>query len=250
MEENALKTSWKQRLIIALVAIILLGSSVAVYVAIVLSGDGGTNYASKSTTELESLYEEAYGEYEARATELSADYFDEFSSYRSSVKAFNAAAANSSGVQSNDLKEGDGATVANGQYSAYYIGYCADETIFDSSFDDFENPTTLRAPLDVQESNLIAGWYTGVDGMKIGGVREITIPGELAYGDTYEICGDYNSPLKFIVYAVENDAKILEITEKLNQIYSALSKAYAASYSDYSDTSDSETLDTVEATEE
>ena len=85
MEENALKTSWKQRLIIAAVAALLLGSSVAVYVAIVLGGDN-VNYSRMTTSQLETAYEKAYSDYEARAAELSNKYFDEFKSYKSSVK--------------------------------------------------------------------------------------------------------------------------------------------------------------------
>ena len=57
MEENMLKTSWKQRLIIALVAAVLLGSSLAVYVMIVL-GNGNSASSSSSTdlSEIEAEY--------------------------------------------------------------------------------------------------------------------------------------------------------------------------------------------------
>lgn len=235
MEEKELKTSPKQRLIIGLIALLMLGSTIAVYVMIVMGNDT-VNYSKMTLSQLESAYEETYAEYNTRAEELSKDYFDTFKEYRSEVKAFNAESVTE--VSSRDLKEGDGEVVANGNYSAYYIGYCADETVFDSSFDNADEPTTLKAPLAIEADSLIEGWYTGVEGMKLGGVRKITIPGELAYGSTYEICGGYNSPLKFIVYAVPNDDKITELTEKLNKIYSALSSAYAASYSssDYSDT--------------
>lgn len=228
MEENELKTSPKQRLIIGLIAVLLLGSTIAIYAMIVMGSDK-VDYSRMTLKQLETAYEEAYSEYEARGTELSAQYFDEFKTYKSEVKAFNADSITE--VASADLKEGDGAEVKNGEYSAYYIGYCADETVFDSSFDDIDNPTALRAPLSIDASSLIEGWYTGVEGMKIGGVRRIAIPGELAYGDTYEICGGYNSPLKFIVYAVPRDEKLDELTEKLNKIYTALSTAYASSYS-------------------
>ena len=234
MEENALKTSWKQRLIIAAVAALLLGSSVAVYVAIVLGSDN-VNYSRMTTSQLETAYEKAYSDYEARAAELSNKYFDEFKSYKSSVKAYNSSTANSNGVVSTDLKEGDGDTVETGKYSAYYIGYCSDESVFDSSFDSYDEPTSLKAPLSVDADSLIEGWYLGAEGMKLGGVREITIPGSLAYGDTYEICGGYNSPLKFIVYAVERDSEIDKLTDRLNEIYLALSNAYYSDYSDYSE---------------
>ncbi|MBQ7802926.1 FKBP-type peptidyl-prolyl cis-trans isomerase [Candidatus Saccharibacteria bacterium] len=234
MEENMLKTSWKQRLFIALIAILLLGSTIAVYVAIVLGNDN-VNYSRMTTSQLESAYEKAYAEYNQRATILAGQYLDEFKTYKSSVKAYNSSTANSNGVTSKDLKEGDGNVVENGKYSAYYIGYCSDETVFDSSFDSFDEPTTLSAPLSVDDGNLIEGWYLGVEGMKIGGVREITVPGPLAYGETYEICGGKNSPLKFIIYAIPRDEEIDKLSTRLNDIYAALSAAYTTDYSDYSE---------------
>ncbi len=234
MEESMLKTSWKQRLIIVLVAAILLGSSLTVYIMIVLNG--GATSASTSSTDLSKIEEEynsAYSEVQARGIELSSTYYDEFSSYRSQVKAYNAESVNAEGVSHVDLKEGTGETITSSStnYSAYYIGYCADESVFDSSFDDYENPTSLNAPLEVKPDYLIEGWYLGVDGMKVGGVREIAISGSLAYGDSYEICGGYSSPLKFIIMAVEKDEKLSELNEKLEEISNRYTEAYYNSMS-------------------
>ena len=50
---------------------------------------------------------------------------------------------------------------------------------------------------------MIGGWKKGIVGMKIGGVRELTIPSAQAYGE--EGSGDdipANTPLKFVVLAV------------------------------------------------
>ena len=41
MDPKSLKTSWKQRIVIALIAILLLGSTIAMYAAIVLSNGNG-----------------------------------------------------------------------------------------------------------------------------------------------------------------------------------------------------------------
>ncbi|MBQ6130694.1 FKBP-type peptidyl-prolyl cis-trans isomerase [Candidatus Saccharibacteria bacterium] len=235
MEEELLKTSWKQRLIILGVALLLLGSTVAVYVMIVLNGGTSVNYSKMTTDQLQTAYEEAYGEYESRGAELSVEYFEDFKTYKSRVKAFNSASANSDGIKTKDLKEGDGEDLTNDNYAAYYIGWCSDETIFDSSFDNADEPTALNAPLLIQPDSLIEGWYLGTEGMKLGGVREVTIPGSLAYGDSMEICGGTNSPLKFVIYTVPRDEKLVEIDEKLDKIYTALSAAYASSYSNYSD---------------
>lgn len=231
MEESMLKTSWKQRLIIILVAAILLGSSLAVYVMIVLSGGATSATSSTDLSKIEEEYNSIYSEVQARGIELSSKYYDEFSSYRSQVKAYNAEAVNAEGVSHVDLKEGTGEAITSSStnYSAYYIGYCADESVFDSSFDDYENPTSLNAPLEVQPDYLIEGWYLGVDGMKVGGVREIAVSGSLAYGDSYEICGGYSSPLKFIIMAVEKDEMLSELNKKLNEVSSRYMEAYYSS---------------------
>lgn len=239
MEEEILKTSWKQRLIILLIAFLLLGSTIAVYIMIVMNGGASVNYSKMTTDELQTAYEEAYSKYEARGSELSTQYFEDFKTYKSRVKAFNSASANSEGIKTKDLKEGDGEELTKNNYAAYYIGWCADESIFDSSFNDPENPTSLNPPLLVREDSLIEGWYLGTEGMKLGGVREITIPGSLAYGDSMEICGGKSSPLKFLVYSVPRDEQLIQIDTELDKIYNALSAAYASDYSNYSDGSTS-----------
>ncbi len=80
---------------------------------------------------------------------------------------------------------------------------------------------------------MIEGWTQGVKGMRIGGVREITIPGKLAYGDSMEICGGKNKPLKFIVMAVENTKERKELSDKLDDAY--MRYQYAQNGIDYDD---------------
>ena len=65
---------------------------------------------------------------------------------------------------------------------------------------------SLKAPFAVDgpaEAAVIEGWQKGIVGMKIGGIRELTIPSDLAYGETGS--GEdipANTPLKFIVMAI------------------------------------------------
>ena len=96
--------------------------------------------------------------------------------------------------------------------------------MFDSSFDSFENPTTLKSPISGNKS-LIAGWSQGVLGMKVGGVRQITIPGELAYGETREICGGTNKPLRFIIMAIEPGEDYRKLNSELEEIIAEYSAA-------------------------
>ena len=226
MDPKSLKTSVKQRIIIAVIAVLLLGSTIATYAAIVLSNGSSSN---SSTAKLENEYTDKQAEINAYAATMSNQYFDTFTQFRSEVKAYNAATANSEGVRTRDLLEGTGRELATGdlEYFAYYIGFCPDETIFDSSLNDTTNPTQLVQPIYAGQG-LIAGWNAGVVGMKIGGVREIQMPGEQAYGDSREICGMTNSPLKFIVMAIE-DQKLTELNNELENIYGELLSRYQSS---------------------
>ncbi len=224
MDEKLLKTSITQRIWITIIAVLLLGTTIATYVGIVASSN---NSGSSSNSDLENQYTEKQNEISAYAETLSDKYYSEFLSYRSQVKAYNAEAANGKGVQKNDLKEGTGRELVSGDtdYFAYYIGFCADETVFDSSFDLFSNPSSLKVPLYAGQG-LIEGWDEGVIGMKLGGIREITMPGELAYGQNREICGGYNSPLKFIILALEEDDKLSALNKDLQNIYLQLMSNY------------------------
>jgi FKBP-type peptidyl-prolyl cis-trans isomerase FkpA len=84
----------------------------------------------------------------------------------------------SSGLVIEDISAGAGAEAAAGQYvSVHYTGWLTDGTKFDSSKDrdePFEFPLGAR--------HVIAGWDEGVQGMKVGGVRKLTIPPNLGYG--------------------------------------------------------------------
>ena len=227
MDQNSVKTSTKQRVIIAIVAIVMLGSIIASYAAIVISG----SQKSSSTPEVDqSLISDLTAKYEAKSAEVDAaaktfsdTYYNEFSAYQSEVKAYNEASANEGGLVKTDLKAGTGRELAEGDtdYFAYYIGWCADETIFDSSLDS----GALKAPLSASVG-LIEGWNLGVVGMRLGGVRELTIPGELAYANSREICGGMNKPLKFVIMAIEKQEPLATLSAELNDIMMRLQYAY------------------------
>lgn len=237
MDQKYVKTSTKQRVIIFTVGILMLLATVATYVLIIVNNKKSEQTATSSMSaedqaklnELQSQWNAKNDEINARATELSKQYFDTFKSYKSRVKGYNATTANSNGLKTEDLKNGSGKTLTDGDkdYLAYYIGFCADESVFDSSFDSYDDPKSLKAPLSAKVG-LIEGWNAGVVGMKIGGVREITIPGELAYGDSQEICGGTNSPLKFVVMAVEDSKTDTLVTEQ-DAIYEQIIELYYSS---------------------
>lgn len=85
-----------------------------------------------------------------------------------------------SGLQYYDIVEGDGATPEEGQIViVHYTGWLEDGTKFDSSLDRGQ-PFTF--PLGT--GSVISGWDEGVATMKIGGMRQLKIPSDLAYGDS------------------------------------------------------------------
>lgn len=230
MDEKELKTSPKQRFFIILIAVIMLGSIIASYAAIVINGGKSTSTSSMTSEvdqELIAEYESAYNAKQAEFSEATKDSFEKFIKYKSEIKAYNETAANENGVQARDLKVGSGKTLTSddNDYLAYYVGWCADESVFDSSFDNNDNPTAFSKALDAS-LGMIEGWNLGVEGMKLGGVREITVPGELAYGDSMEICGGYSKPLKFIVMAVANEDPLKGLAEELDTAYMRLQYAY------------------------
>lgn len=234
MDSKELKTSWPQRIVIIIIAILLVGSIFLTYMFVVL-GNSNSNSGSKTASdanveELTAQYDAKSAEIEEAAKPLSAKYFENFLKYKANAKAYNANDVQSAGLKTKDLQAGTGKTLSEDDkdYLAYYIGWCPDGTIFESSFNDTDNPTSLKTPLDASVG-LIEGWEQGVIGMKLGGIRELDIPGELAYGESQEICGATNSPLKFIVQAIEPDETLAKLNDELNDIYLQLYYAYYGS---------------------
>ena len=82
-------------------------------------------------------------------------------------------------LQVEDLVVGDGAEAQSGkEITVHYTGWLTDGTQFDSSID-------RKQPLSIVlgVGQVIKGWDQGIEGMKIGGKRKLTIPPELAYGN-------------------------------------------------------------------
>lgn len=95
-----------------------------------------------------------------------------------SMNGFDKLTINKQGVQIEILKEGTGAIAKNGDtVSVHYVGTLENGTKFDSSVD---RGTPFEFHLGAGQ--VIPGWDIGVEGMKIGEVRKLTIPSDLAYG--------------------------------------------------------------------
>ena len=77
-----------------------------------------------------------------------------------------------------ELVLGEGAAAAAGQsVTVHYTGWLTNGKKFDSS-KDRDDPFVF--PLGA--GRVIRGWDEGVQGMRIGGTRKLTIPPDLGYG--------------------------------------------------------------------
>ncbi|WP_018605732.1 FKBP-type peptidyl-prolyl cis-trans isomerase [Uliginosibacterium gangwonense] len=83
-----------------------------------------------------------------------------------------------SGLIIEDTVLGTGAEAkAGNRVVVHYTGWLTDGRKFDSSMDRNDPFVFLLGGRQV-----IAGWDEGVQGMKIGGTRKLTIPAQLGYG--------------------------------------------------------------------
>lgn len=121
------------------------------------------------------------------------------------------------GILIEDIKIGEGYEIKpGGAVVAHYHGTLkADPSVtFDSSFERGE-------PVPFPLSGVIEGWQKGVPGMKIGGVRKLTIPARLAYGDRSPSAKiPANADLVFVIQIIDalqiEDVKVGEGEEATN----------------------------------
>jgi peptidylprolyl isomerase len=100
-----------------------------------------------------------------------------------------------------DLKVGTGAVVPkNAKVTMNYVGVaCSTGKIFDSSYSRNQPYAADLTPTGA----IIQGWKDGIPGMKIGGVRLLTIPSDLAYASTGKPPIAPDEALFFLVAAVK-----------------------------------------------
>ncbi len=98
-----------------------------------------------------------------------------------------------------DIKKGEGEEVKKGNLvKVHYVGKLTNGEKFDSSYDRQE-----PFEFEVGKGQVIKGWDEGLLGMKIGGIRKLTIPPELAYGNQQVGKIPPNSTLIFEVELLE-----------------------------------------------
>lgn len=202
-------TKKSQRIAIWVIAVVMLVGTIGSFFVIILQNDNAASDQARVQAAQEQ-YQKAYTEYEkkvaAQGDELSAKYYGEFSPYASRVAAFSKDEVTE--LKTEDLITGDGQELTkDSSFTAYYIGWTPDGKVFDGSIDGDK----LKPPFTAQPGGVITGWSEGVAGMKVGGVRELTIPSEKAYGE--QGSGDKipaNTPLKFVVMIIPTPEQIAQ----------------------------------------
>jgi len=106
-----------------------------------------------------------------------------------------------SGMKVWDVKVGTGAVVKkDATVKVHYTGWLTNGKVFDSSRKRDES-------IEFGLNQVIKGWTEGVVGMKVGGVRRLMIPPEMAYGDQDK--GDI-PPKSILIFDIE----LLEVKNK------------------------------------
>lgn len=139
--------------------------AIALCTALAVAGCGGSDDSSTGSTKAEG----------SAPAESSGD-----ASNRSKPRVTVPSAAPPKQLEETDLIEGTGAEAKAGdEVTVQYVGVnYKNGKEFDSSWSRNEPfPLTLGAGL------VIPGWEQGIEGMKVGGQRELIIPPELAYGE-------------------------------------------------------------------
>lgn len=213
-------TTKTQRIGIWIIAVFMAVGTIGSFAIIALANQNQQSDQAR-VNELTAEYQKANDEYQAKlavqTTELSEKYYETFNQYSSRPATFDKDSVTE--LETEDIVVGDGeAITSESTFTAYYIGWTPDGKIFDSSL----NNGSLKAPINVQPGGVIEGWTKGVDGMKVGGVREITIPSDLGYGENGS--GELippNTPLKFVVMIIPAPEQIAQpdIPDELMRYY-------------------------------
>lgn len=225
-------TAKTQRIAIFVIMIVMVVGTLGSFFVIILQNENQKADSKRQQVAVAKYQEDLAAhqrQIDAQTSELSKKYYPELSKYQDSPAKFDRDGVDK--IVKKDLKVGSGATIGDDtKFAAYYIGWNPDGEVFDQSIE--EATKSLKIPLyysdvnsgsvgleeGLKNASLIEGWKDGMKGMKIGGVRLLTIPSDVAYGE--QGSGDMipaNTPIKFIVMAIPalKDIKQPEIPQEL-----------------------------------
>lgn len=208
-------TTKVQRIGIWIIAIFMAVGTIGSFAIIVLGNQNSQSDKDRFNT----LYAQYQADVNNQAKQLSDKYYPTFSPYLSRVAPFDASSVTTLGKEDLVVGTGDAVTSAS-SFTAYYIGWNPSGKIFDSSFND--DKKSLKTPFTAQPGGVIKGWSDGVDGMKVGGIRELTIPAAEAYGSAGSGADiPPNTPLKFVLMIIPTPDQV-PVPDELNKLYTRL----------------------------
>jgi FKBP-type peptidyl-prolyl cis-trans isomerase FkpA len=191
-------TSRPQRIAIWVIAIVMVGGTLVSFLIYAIAS------MNPSVNSDQIIYDKAVEKYQQEQ----ADQAAQKAGYQVFLDGHEAAPFDPAGVGELSvvtIREGDGAeALETDTITANYTGWSADGVIFD---------TTKRSvdadllPVAFPLNQVITGWTAGLTGKKAGGIYELTIPADMAYGEGSgeNSYGQPLGPLKFIVEIVSID---------------------------------------------
>lgn len=204
-------TPKSQRIGILIITIVMIVGTIGSFIVMVIANDNAQKDRiayQKYQEEYQKKIDDYKKKLQIQNDELSAKYHSVVSPYAARVTTFDRDSVKQLAIE--DLVVGEGEEIKDGtKYAAYYIGWTADGKVFDQSIAGDK----LKAPFDAS-TGAIEGWTEGVKGMKLGGVRQLTIPSDKAYKDKAQTDAQgretipANSPLRFIIMAIPKPADI------------------------------------------
>lgn len=176
-------TKKSQRVFIWVICVVMAVGTLGAYFAVILANKNSETDATAQQKALEDYANQT------KANNLPLDGYNAEAFTANDVTAF----------KSEDLVTGDGAEATKDtKATVSYFGWTPDGVIFDSTNkkDKSGQPFSFK-PAD---GGVIEGWIQGIPGMKVGGVRKLTIPADLGYGSAGSPpLIPANTPLVFIV---------------------------------------------------
>ncbi len=112
---------------------------------------------------------------------------------------YDAKAADTKTLKTTDLTTGTGTAAKTGDclQMKYYGTLAKDGKVFDQNYDD-----SSALQFQLGQGQVITGWDQGIVGMKVGGVRQLIIPADQAYGPAGQGSIPANATLVFLVKLV------------------------------------------------
>jgi FKBP-type peptidyl-prolyl cis-trans isomerase len=192
---NKSKTKLSQRIIIWIIALVMGGGTILTYVVVIVAQQ---NPESDPTQIAYQKYLKNMEEQQAKVDAASTCQSAARDNPLANIDTYKAEAFdnNVTELKVETLKEGAGeVTTADQCVDVNYKGWNTKGEVFDSG----------AYAVVPSQTPVIQGWSVGLIGLKVGGIYKLTIPAEMAYGETGS--GDKippNEPLIFVIEVVSN----------------------------------------------